>query len=237
MCTSRVQKVHGIFCRDVPLDDDIGRRREREQTPFLTDPQVPQHINRRCCRYCCCCCAGFQDTFSPHPSIMMLRRVVRAAYAQRSAALLLRGSSSSRVSTVLLNQPLVYSNLSHVVTTPFAATGASATRCWMSTSVKVPLPPTSNHKYTPLPGAQGSIIYTETDEAPALATYSLYPVIAKVCVLFCLRCIGLAEMASHNAEEKKATDGYRKWRHCPWFAFGGNVASFSKIVFWEVLSI
>ena len=38
----------------------------------------------------------------------------------------------------------------------------------------------SNHKHFPLPNAKGSVIYTETDEAPALATYSLYPVVAKV---------------------------------------------------------
>mmetsp|Transcript_28659 Transcript_28659/g.40288 ORF Transcript_28659/g.40288 Transcript_28659/m.40288 type:complete len:804 (-) Transcript_28659:187-2598(-) len=46
-------------------------------------------------------------------------------------------------------------------------------------SADVPPPPTSTHPYTPLPGAKGSIIYTETDEAPALATFSLLPVIAK----------------------------------------------------------
>jgi len=46
-------------------------------------------------------------------------------------------------------------------------------------SVAVPPAPTSNHRYTPLPNAKGRIIYTETDEAPALATYSLYPVISK----------------------------------------------------------
>jgi len=39
--------------------------------------------------------------------------------------------------------------------------------------------PTSNHPYTPQPGAKGSIIYTETDEAPALATYSFLPVLTK----------------------------------------------------------
>jgi hypothetical protein len=38
----------------------------------------------------------------------------------------------------------------------------------------------SNHKHFPLPNAKGSVIYTETDEAPALATYSLYPVVSKV---------------------------------------------------------
>ena len=52
---------------------------------------------------------------------------------------------------------------------------------WMST-VDVPAPPTSNHAYKPLSGAQGKIIYTETDEAPALATYSLYPAVAKVSI-------------------------------------------------------
>lgn len=51
---------------------------------------------------------------------------------------------------------------------------------WFSASVDVPPPPTSNHPHTNLPGAKGRIIYTETDEAPALATYSLYPVVAKI---------------------------------------------------------
>jgi monomeric type NADP-dependent isocitrate dehydrogenase len=31
-----------------------------------------------------------------------------------------------------------------------------------------------------LPNAQGKIIYTETDEAPALATYSLYPAVNRI---------------------------------------------------------
>ena len=38
----------------------------------------------------------------------------------------------------------------------------------------------SHHKHFPLPNAKGFVIYTETDEAPALATYSLYPVVSKV---------------------------------------------------------
>lgn len=46
--------------------------------------------------------------------------------------------------------------------------------------VSTPSPPTSNHHHVTLPNAQASIIYTETDEAPALATYSLYPVVAKI---------------------------------------------------------
>jgi hypothetical protein len=48
-----------------------------------------------------------------------------------------------------------------------------------ATACEVPAPPTSNHKYTPLTNAKGSVLYTETDEAPALATYSLYPLISK----------------------------------------------------------
>jgi hypothetical protein len=51
---------------------------------------------------------------------------------------------------------------------------------FLSAVVAVPEPPTSHHIHRPLAGAKGSIIYTETDEAPALATYSLLPVIAKV---------------------------------------------------------
>jgi isocitrate dehydrogenase len=50
---------------------------------------------------------------------------------------------------------------------------------WFS-SVDVPPAPTSNHPHDGLAGAKGTIIYTETDEAPALATYSLYPAVAKI---------------------------------------------------------
>uniref|UniRef100_A0A7S2KDV6 Isocitrate dehydrogenase (NADP(+)) n=1 Tax=Leptocylindrus danicus TaxID=163516 RepID=A0A7S2KDV6_9STRA len=55
-------------------------------------------------------------------------------------------------------------------------------RRWMETSsggVEVPPAPTSLHAHTPIEGAKGRIIYTETDEAPALATYSLLPVFSK----------------------------------------------------------
>ena len=54
-------------------------------------------------------------------------------------------------------------------------------------TVSIPSPPTSNHVHKPLPGAKGFIVYTETDEAPALATYSLLPVIAKVCLCLFFR--------------------------------------------------
>ena len=47
-------------------------------------------------------------------------------------------------------------------------------------SVEVPDPPTSNHPHQNLPTAKGSLIYTETDEAPALATFSLLPILSKV---------------------------------------------------------
>ncbi len=53
-------------------------------------------------------------------------------------------------------------------------------RKFSSEDLEIPPPPTSHHPHEPLPSAKGSIIYTETDEAPALATYSLLPVIAKV---------------------------------------------------------
>ena len=49
-----------------------------------------------------------------------------------------------------------------------------------SSVVDAPPPPKSNHPHKPLVSAKGSIIYTETDEAPALATFSLLPVFNKV---------------------------------------------------------
>jgi hypothetical protein len=63
--------------------------------------------------------------------------------------------------------------------TPRSRIFASQQQSWMST-VTVPDAPTSNHLHIKLKGAKGKMIYTETDEAPALATYSLYPVVAKV---------------------------------------------------------
>jgi len=46
-------------------------------------------------------------------------------------------------------------------------------------SLEIPAPPTSSHPYKEVPGAKGKIIYTECDEAPALATYSLLPIFSK----------------------------------------------------------
>jgi isocitrate dehydrogenase len=54
---------------------------------------------------------------------------------------------------------------------------------FMSSEVECPPAPTSTHPHQPLPNMQGSIIYTETDEAPALATYSLLPIISTMAKL------------------------------------------------------
>lgn len=48
-----------------------------------------------------------------------------------------------------------------------------------STEIEIPSAPTSNHPHAVNPNAKGSLIYTETDEAPALATYSLLPILNK----------------------------------------------------------
>ena len=50
----------------------------------------------------------------------------------------------------------------------------------VSFEVTIPPPPSSNHFHVKLPNAKASIIYTETDEAPSLATYSLLPCLSKV---------------------------------------------------------
>ncbi|KAG7344234.1 isocitrate dehydrogenase, NADP-dependent [Nitzschia inconspicua] len=101
---------------------------------------------------------------------MLMSRAAFAAASLRSVA----GRSTSAVAVLKTNRPSLGSLLpkngvfhQHV--------------CWMSTTdVEIPPPPTSNHPHTKLPNAQGSIIYTETDEAPALATYSLYPAVNKI---------------------------------------------------------
>ena len=59
-------------------------------------------------------------------------------------------------------------------------TGSNFLSARYFSSVEVPNPPTSNHPNHDLPTANGSLIYTETDEAPALATFSLLPILTKV---------------------------------------------------------
>jgi hypothetical protein len=56
-------------------------------------------------------------------------------------------------------------------------------------TTELPSPPTSSHPHVPLPSAKGSLIYTETDEAPALATYSLLPILSKVCIFGLKFCV------------------------------------------------
>lgn len=59
---------------------------------------------------------------------------------------------------------------------------STSTSSLRSFSIEVPAAPTSSHPHEPLPSARGGLIYTETDEAPALATYSLLPILSKVCM-------------------------------------------------------
>jgi hypothetical protein len=94
---------------------------------------------------------------------MMMHRAAIAAATFRS----LKCRRNSVVATPVASLRWMKNSFSSVA----AATGEV---------VSVPSPPTSNHHHVNLPHAQGSIIYTETDEAPALATYSLYPVVAKI---------------------------------------------------------
>ena len=56
-------------------------------------------------------------------------------------------------------------------------------RPFSSSEVNIPSPPTSIHPHHSIPNAKGSLIYTETDEAPALATFSLLPILTKVSIL------------------------------------------------------
>jgi len=51
--------------------------------------------------------------------------------------------------------------------------------CRFSSDVTIPKPPSSTHPYKKGKSSKCSLIYTETDEAPALATFSLLPIISK----------------------------------------------------------
>ena len=89
----------------------------------------------------------------------------RAAIAARSLAYR-RSNASASVATLG----------SRMTKQSFSSTASAAS----ADKLDIPLAPTSNHPHTKLANAQASIIYTETDEAPALATYSLYPVVKKI---------------------------------------------------------
>jgi len=88
----------------------------------------------------------------------------RAATAARSLARY-RNNFATNASLVRMTK----------IQSSFSTTAVNA-----SDALDTPSAPTSNHAYSKLPEAQGSIIYTETDEAPALATYSLFPVVNKI---------------------------------------------------------
>ncbi|KAL7456249.1 hypothetical protein ACHAWC_007766 [Mediolabrus comicus] len=60
-----------------------------------------------------------------------------------------------------------------------SSSSASLSHRRSMSDLALPEPPTSNHPHHNLPGAKGQLIYTETDEAPALATFSLLPVLTK----------------------------------------------------------
>mmetsp|Transcript_17167 Transcript_17167/g.23578 ORF Transcript_17167/g.23578 Transcript_17167/m.23578 type:complete len:808 (-) Transcript_17167:85-2508(-) len=99
---------------------------------------------------------------------MALSRLVavrQTAFLSRSTASLFhRQSTTAALSTLSVPSTTKYSSNVWANARLFSA---------------VPSPPTSSHPHTPLPTAKGTIIYTETDEAPALATYSLLPVLSK----------------------------------------------------------
>ena len=109
----------------------------------------------------------------------------------RATALIGRGRSSLAFSSAACPQLL---RRSSALPAPAAAAAAAARTLhassrvplWLPVSgrafstVDVPPPPTSNHPHSDLAaGASSSLIYTETDEAPALATFSLLPILAK----------------------------------------------------------
>jgi len=93
---------------------------------------------------------------------------------------------STRAFRPFLNRQMMFATSTGAGTFPFHSHGRSRltqtplARQFSSVDLGIPPPPTSHHPHTPLETSKGSIIYTETDEAPALATYSLLPVIAKV---------------------------------------------------------
>jgi len=86
--------------------------------------------------------------------------------------------SSSSSSSSRINLTATDAGFHSSLKPSFSSCSNSSSSRFFSTGAQVS-PPTSNHPYEALPGAKGSIIYTETDEAPALATFSFLPVLSK----------------------------------------------------------
>ena len=105
------------------------------------------------------CCYSSSST-STGPTLTH-RRHSSAATAAVSVALLRFSNSSSQPLLLQVQPPALCSFPTQQQRYFSSATATTA--------------PSSNHKHTPLPTAQGSVIYTETDEAPALATYRSIP--------------------------------------------------------------
>jgi hypothetical protein len=115
---------------------------------------------------------------------MMFQRAAVAAATFRTHAIRSRGVIGVVQSSSFLMQNVGWATQQHYA---MMSTTTSTTKASMdggsdssSTTTTIPPAPTSHHAHKPLIDAMGSIIYTETDEAPALATYSLYPVVSKI---------------------------------------------------------
>lgn len=89
---------------------------------------------------------------------------------------------NSRATAALFAAPNVNSGSSSRFSLPSSHSQLLSRRWLSSADIELPPAPTSLHSHTPIEGAKGRIIYTETDEAPALATVSRR---CFVCVLPC----------------------------------------------------
>lgn len=112
--------------------------------------------------------------------MFLSRRALTSAITAGGSFVASRSRNNIIRSRVLTANPaLVVPNL-RWTSSSSSSTSAAAAAASAGVEIEVPPPPTSSHPHKTLPGAKGSIIYTETDEAPALATYSLYPVVGKL---------------------------------------------------------
>jgi hypothetical protein len=116
---------------------------------------------RRCC-YSSSSSSTSTSTGNRITALPTLTHRRHSSAAAVSAALLRFSNSSSSQPLLLQVQPPALWSFPTQQQRHFSAVTATTA-------------PSSNHKHTPLPTAQGSVIYTETDEAPALATYRSIP--------------------------------------------------------------